>query len=215
MKKIFYRIGIISWIFLIIILLMFLGNFIRNVWIIEKFFSAKETYEYNNNYKIDRLLNKQGETKQRNVIYNKDDKQRIDTYSWHGMSIHDKWRVDSSIVTTDDSEKLDYKNELFIDESKVNKKELIKQHLFEKIVSNNNDNYVIYYYKEIEGSDNVNYQIFSINKENFVIERYSDCEPTKIYYKDKFLVVEKSITYDVEFDTLTDEDLVEGEVYED
>lgn len=215
MKKIFYRIGIISWIFLIIILLMFLGNFIRNVWIIEKFFSAKETYEYNNNYKIDRLLNKQGETKQRNVIYNKDDKQRIDTYSWHGMSIHDKWRVDSSIVTTDDSEKLDYKNELFIDESKVNKKELIKQHLFEKIVSNNNDNYVIYYYEEIEGSDNVNYQIFSINKENFVIERYSDCEPTKIYYKDKFLVVEKSITYDVEFDTLTDEDLVEGEVYED
>ena len=214
MKKIFYRIGIISWIFLIIILLMFLGNFIRNVWIIEKFFSAKETYEYNNNYKIDRLLNKQGETKQRNVIYNKDDKQRIDTYSWHGMSIHDKWRVDSSIVTTDDSEKLDYKNELFIDESKVNKKELIKQHLFEKIVSNN-DNYVIYYYEEIEGSDNVNYQIFSINKENFVIERYSDCEPTKIYYKDKFLVVEKSITYDVEFDTLTDEDLVEGEVYED
>lgn len=215
MKKIFYRIGIISWIFLIIILLIFLGNFIRNVWIIEKFFSAKETYEYNNNYKIDRLLNKQGETKQRNVIYNKDDKQRIDTYSWHGMSIHDKWRVDSSIVTTDDSEKLDYKNELFIDESKVNKKELIKQHLFEKIVSNNNDNYVIYYYEEIEGSDNVNYQIFSINKENFVIERYSDCEPTKIYYKDKFLVVEKSITYDVEFDTLTDEDLVEGEVYED
>lgn len=215
MKKIFYRIGIISWIFLIIILLMFLGNFIRNVWIIEKFFSAKETYEYNNNYKIDRLLNKQGETKQRNVIYNKDDKQRIDTYSWHGMSIHDKWRVDSSIVTTDDSEKLDYKNELFIDESKVNKKELIKQHLFEKIVLNNNDNYVIYYYEEIEGSDNVNYQIFSINKENFVIERYSDCEPTKIYYKDKFLVVEKSITYDVEFDTLTDEDLVEGEVYED
>ena len=90
------------------------------------------------------------------------------------MSIHDKWRVDSSIVTTDDSEKLDYKNELFIDESKVNKKELIKQHLFEKIVSNNNDNYVIYYYEEIEGSDNVNYQIFSINKENFVIERYSD-----------------------------------------
>ena len=215
MKKIFYRIGIISWIFLIIILLIFLGNFIRNVWIIEKFFSAKETYEYNNNYKIDRLLNKQGETKQRNVIYNKDDKQRIDTYSWHGMSIHDKWRVDSSIVTTDDSEKLDYKNELFIDESKVNKKELIKQHLFEKIVLNNNDNYVIYYYEEIEGSDNVNYQIFSINKENFVIERYSDCEPTKIYYKDKFLVVEKSITYDVEFDTLTDEDLVEGEVYED
>ena len=215
MKKIFYRIGIISWIFLIIILLIFLGNFIRNVWIIEKFFSAKETYEYNNNYKIDRLLNKQGETKQRNVIYNKDDKQRIDTYSWHGMSIHDKWRVDSSIVTTDDSEKLDYKNELFIDESKVNKKELIKQHLFEKIVSNNNDNYVIYYYEETEGSDNVNYQIFSINKENFVIERYSDCEPTKIYYKDKFLVVEKSITYDVEFDTLTDEDLVEGEVYED
>ena len=215
MKKIFYRIGIISWIFLIIILLMFLGNFIRNVWIIEKFFSAKETYEYNNNYKIDRLLNKQGETKQRNVIYNKDDKQRIDTYSWHGMSIHDKWRVDSSIVTTDNSEKLDYKNELFIDESKVNKKELIKQHLFEKIVSNNNDNYVIYYYEEIEGSDNVNYQIFSINKENFVIERYNDCEPTKIYYKDKFLVVEKSITYDVEFDTLTDEDLVEGEVYED
>ena len=214
MKKIFYRIGIISWIFLIIILLIFLGNFIRNVWIIEKFFSAKETYEYNNNYKIDRLLNKQGETKQRNVIYNKDDKQRIDTYSWHGMSIHDKWRVDSSIVTTDDSEKLDYKNELFIDESKVNKKELIKQHLFEKIVSNN-DNYVIYYYEEIEGSDNVNYQIFSINKKNFVIERYSDCEPTKIYYKDKFLVVEKSITYDVEFDTLTDEDLVEGEVYED
>ena len=214
MKKIFYRIGIISWIFLIIILLIFLGNFIRNVWIIEKFFSAKETYEYNNNYKIDRLLNKQGETKQRNVFYNKDDKQRIDTYSWHGMSIHDKWRVDSSIVTTDDSEKLDYKNELFIDESKVNKKELIKQHLFEKIVSNN-DNYVIYYYEEIEGSDNVNYQIFSINKENFVIERYSDCEPTKIYYKDKFLVVEKSITYDVEFDTLTDEDLVEGEVYED
>ena len=215
MKKIFYRIGIISWIFLIIILLIFLGNFIRNVWIIEKFFSAKETYEYNNNYKIDRLLNKQGETKQRNVIYNKDDKQRIDTYSWHGMSIHDKWRVDSSIVTTDDSEKLDYKNELFIDESKVNKKELIKQHLFEKIVSNNNDNYVIYYYEEIEGSDNVNYQIISINKENFVIERYNDCEPTKIYYKDKFLVVEKSITYDVEFDTLTDEDLVEGEVYED
>lgn len=215
MKKIFYRIGIISWIFLIIILLIFLGNFIRNVWIIEKFFSAKEIYEYNNNYKIDRLLNKQGETKQRNVIYNKDDKQRIDTYSWHGMSIHDKWRVDSSIVTTDDSEKLDYKNELFIDESKVNKKELIKQHLFEKIVSNNNDNYVIYYYEEIEGSDNVNYQIFSINKENFVIEKYSDCEPTKIYYKDKFLVVEKSITYDVEFDTLTDEDLVEGEVYED
>lgn len=215
MKKIFYRIGIISWIFLIIILLIFLGNFIRNVWIIEKFFSAKETYEYNNNYKIDRLLNKQGETKQRNVIYNKDDKQRIDTYSWHGMSIHDKWRVDSSIVTTDDSEKLDYKNELFIDESKVNKKELIKQHLFEKIVLNNNDNYVIYYYEEIEGSDNVNYQIFSINKENFVIERYNDCEPTKIYYKDKFLVAEKSITYDVEFDTLTDEDLVEGEVYED
>ena len=215
MKKIFYRIGIISWIFLIVILLIFLGNFIRNVWIIEKFFSAKETYEYNNNYKIDRLLKKQGETKQRNVIYNKDDKQRIDTYSWHGMSIHDKWRVDSSIVTTDDSEKLDYKNELFIDESKVNKKELIKQHLFGKIVSNNNDNYVIYYYEEIEGSDNVNYQIFSINKENFVIERYSDCEPTKIYYKDKFLVVEKSITYDVEFDTLTDEDLVEGEVYED
>ena len=215
MKKILYRIEKISWIFFIIILLIFLGNFIRNVWIIEKFFSAKETYEYNNNYKIDRLLNKQGETKQRNVIYNKDDKQRIDTYSWHGMSIHDKWRVDSSIVTTDDSEKLDYKNELFIDESKVNKKELIKQHLFEKIVSNNNDNYVIYYYEEIEGSDNVNYQIFSINKENFVIERYSDCEPTKIYYKDKFLVVEKSITYDVEFDTLTDEDLVEGEVYED
>ena len=66
---------------------------------------------YNNNYKIDRLLNKQGETKQRNVIYNKDDKQRIDTYSWYGMSIHDKWRVDSSIVTTDDSEKLDYKKE--------------------------------------------------------------------------------------------------------
>lgn len=214
MKKIFYRIGIISWIFLIIILLMFLGNFIRNVWIIENFFSAKENYEYNNNYKIDRLLNKQGETKQRNVIYNKDDKQRIDTYSWHGMSIHEKWRVDSSIVTTDDSEKLDYKKELFIDESKVNKKELIKQHIFEKIVVNNNDNYVIYYYEEIEGSDNVNYQIFYINKENFWIEGYMDCEPTEIYYKDKFLVVEKSITYDVEFDTLTDEDLVEGEVYE-
>lgn len=215
MKKVLRVYGIIFGIVFIIAVTIFLGNFIRNVWIINKAFGAKEIYENNNNYKIDREIHNEGETKQRTIIYNKDDKQRIDTYSWHGMSIHEKYRVDSSVVTTDDSEKLDYKNEIFIDASKVNKKELIKQYLLDSIsIDSEKNSYKIVYYEKTENNENINYKTYYIDKDNFWIKEYDNTKKITEYDGKSWSVEINFIIYDIEFNTLTDKDLVEGEVYE-
>ena len=212
MKKVLKVLGIIICIVLTVLLILFLSNLIRNIYIINNVYSAKEKFAEYTNYQIEKNWY-ENEERQKVIVYNKGDKQRIDVYSWHPMSIYEKSRIESSKVVTEESEKSKYIDEIFIDETKFDKNTLIKQHLFKKIYMND-DVYSFNYDEKIENSTDVHVYNFRISKDNFLIKEFYDAGIEKKDYRKGFYSLEEKYSYNVEFNTVTDGKINEVVTYE-
>ena len=213
MKKVLKVFGIIISIVLAILLILFLSNLIRNIYIINNVYSAKEKFAEYTNYQIEKNWY-ENEERQKVIVYNKGDKQRIDVYSWHPMSIYEKSRIESSKVVTEESEKSKYIDEIFIDETKFDKNILIKQYLFRKIYKNDDDEYIFNYDEKIENTTDVHVYSFIISKDNFLIKDFFDAGIEKKDYRKGLYSLDEKYSYNVEFNTVTDEKINEVVTYE-